>query len=514
MFNTSHLRRNTFFIALIIVSSIWFLSTTFFTYQQHISFSDDIDASNFLQSIYSASEGKPLIINSQPWLSTCWPESICPSSFLSSHFDPILFFFTPIVYIFPSILTINILQNLLLALSAIPLYLFSRRYISAQVSFAVSLSFLLNPLVIALTVNQFKTEAILIFFLFTTVYALFSSKWKLFTISSFFTLICIEFTPFLLIALIPFYVYQTRKPKSWQFIYILVCILYYVLTGYFQDYFGLMSSSIYGYYWHILDAPTVAHVPLQIIFHPDLALQALNSSLNLKTNWLLLLFTSSAGLSLLNIPSYFLLLPWLTLSLFSDYYLFFSPYGFYSAFIVYGVFFPLVFSLKTIGKTLIKFTPHVRIIFTFLLILTSSIGLSQSIYYNSLLAPSHYSNSTTISWDSTFSIIPFDASVLSTVDVFSHIATNINSMQIAFINSTETHNRFLIILDKKHFDYIVINNVSTNYYVKDAVSLILNKLICIPNNHYTELISKDGLVILHYTQSIQPQQSVCSWINQ
>jgi Predicted membrane protein len=102
---------------------------------QWLNFLDDYDFGNYVQALSSVWYGKPLWIMSQPWYQNGFPQHPEPSSFLSSHFSPFLFLLVPFAHSPPALLVI---EDVSVALAAIPIYLLSMKVLQSQrLSFAL-----------------------------------------------------------------------------------------------------------------------------------------------------------------------------------------------------------------------------------------------------------------------------------------------------------------------------------------------------------------------------------------
>jgi hypothetical protein len=267
----------------------------------------------------------------------------------------------------------------------------------------------------------------------------------------------------------------------------------------------LSSISLYGFAWNIIGASTPSQIPVAIILHPTLALQALSFQWQLKLLWLFLAFGSTYFISLyFDPPSLFLVAPWLIVSLVSDFTQFYSPYAFYFAFIAFAIFLSSIYAFEK-AATLF---PRLKVWLVLGLIMTTFAGASSSIYLYAYTPISHVGS--TSSWDSVISQVPSSASVITTTDLFSHLATNTHAFQIAMEpNSSQDYSRYLNVISRSHFTYVLLDNSTTNLYDSTATNFLLVNLVC--RGDYHQIASAPGISLLEFTQVAVSRPAVCSW---
>ena len=104
--------------------------------------------------------------------------SINPPSYFGDHFAPILILLTPIYYFFQNEITLLFLQATFIGISAFPLYLISKRYLSEKWSALLIFSWLLNPFIGSLMLFEWHIISILPFLLLLFWYFFLNNRLK------------------------------------------------------------------------------------------------------------------------------------------------------------------------------------------------------------------------------------------------------------------------------------------------------------------------------------------------
>lgn len=139
-----------FYILLFSIFSIWKYSN--FLY-------NNIDLAIFNQVFYNSSYGR--------WFAF----SIHPNLYLGDHFTPILIFLIPLYFLFKHPTTLLILQTIILALTAIPIFLIARQAkLSPFLSSLLAIIWLLNPILHNITLFEFHILPIAILTLLLAFY--------------------------------------------------------------------------------------------------------------------------------------------------------------------------------------------------------------------------------------------------------------------------------------------------------------------------------------------------------
>lgn len=274
-------------------------------------------------------------------------------SYLGDHLELALLFVIPFYLIFKSALTLLFIQTLLIGLSAWPLYLIAQKILEKKpqalkniLALVVALSFLLNPFLQNINLEEFHIAPFLIFFFCWTFYFYLQKNYKLFGLFFLLTLITREDASLTLGALSLVALWEYKKDlwpqKKWWL-------------------YPMLFSGV----WFLLSLFVVGH------FNPDSGYRYLllyNISWNNPLSWL----TKFLAWQNLIIPLGFLL-PCLFLPLLRPKYLFLALptflqvslisgdntslvfYTHYQTFLILPVFLALIESLKTLSdKTKFK----------------------------------------------------------------------------------------------------------------------------------------------------------------
>ncbi len=168
--------KDPYFLTMFVISSLFALMFAYFSIIKYLS----LNASGF-----------DLGIESQIYASTMhghfFYSTLIGESFLAEHFSPIVFLIYPIYVLFPSPITLLILQALAISSSAIFLFLLLRyllgknidRNISGALSIALSVSYLLSPLTESPISFDFHLMVFLNLFVFAAYYFFIKKRWIL-----------------------------------------------------------------------------------------------------------------------------------------------------------------------------------------------------------------------------------------------------------------------------------------------------------------------------------------------
>lgn len=283
-----------------------------------------------------------------------------PASLFSGHFSPILLVLLPVYAAFPSLYTLVVLQTWAIAIAALPIYLLGQRLLgSNRVAFVFALVFLLNPATQGVNWFDFHSEAFLPLTFGAALYFYEARSWRGFFLASLAALSTIEMAAVLL-ALIAiaglgsetWSVKVRRENPDRPRIYVLLgtlslsaawSVLAWAAVGALGPPTGFWSGD--AGYWSILGASNLPSVPLQVLLHPDLAVSALLYDGTLKAWYLIVLFVPLQFLTLRSPRSTLYCLPWLGVSLFSNYRSYYLVGNQYPAFVLPFLFYGAIVGL-------------------------------------------------------------------------------------------------------------------------------------------------------------------------
>jgi uncharacterized membrane protein len=184
---------------LIIVYALVFSSLTVL---KHLSFnSTAYDLAIYDQTIWGYSRGK-MIFN-----------TVRETNLLGDHVHPILFFVAPFYWVYSSPLTLVILQSVVLALGAIPLFLIAKKYLGEKSALLIVLAYFFYPSLQYPNLFDFHPTTFAVTFLFLALYALDEKKYPLMFFSLVLVGMCKEFLPLYLVSFGLFLLFFRKKRK-------------------------------------------------------------------------------------------------------------------------------------------------------------------------------------------------------------------------------------------------------------------------------------------------------------
>ncbi len=276
-------------------------------------------------------------------------------SLFGGHFSPILLPLLVPYALFPSPFALVVIQSWAIALAAAPVYRLSQKLAGSDfIAFVFALVFLLDPATQGVNWFDFHPEAFLLPTLLAALYFLESRRWRWFLFFSFLALATIEVASVLVgimalsgLASELWAAWRARRTHDRAKVVVLASlslasVAWTFLAGAVVQAFNPGATYLaYGVgYWDVLGASGVASVPLQIVLHPDRALNALAYDGSLKLWYLIVLFVPTQLLTLKSPRAVLCCLPWLAVSLTSNapaYYLVGNQYPSYILpFVFYG----------------------------------------------------------------------------------------------------------------------------------------------------------------------------------
>jgi uncharacterized membrane protein len=287
-------------------------------------------------------------------------------SFFGIHFAPILFFIVPFYALFSGPATLLVIQSLVLALGAIPLYLLAKEKINRVSGVVFSLCYLLNPLLQGVNSYDFHVEAFFPLLMLLSLFYFEKKNWPRFFVSLVLSLMVMEQISYI-VAFLGFYVLWTFKGRILSEIRahridvrsVAVPLLTFALgIGWFffsQFIIGTINPNPppelrAGQNFAVLGVDEPRNIPLYVLMHPDKAWNALTFDFYSKFSYLLFAFAPLMFLSILSPVVLIAALPWFGIFLVSSY----PPYyqmGFqYSALIIPFIFFSAILGMTKVAK--------------------------------------------------------------------------------------------------------------------------------------------------------------------
>ncbi len=200
MFNKYLLVVNNLNVIPILLSILFFLIFSFQTINRHLNFnSHAFDLGIYTQVIYLYSQGQLAY------------SSLKHMILLADHFGPILILFAPIYKLFPSAITLLIIQALFVSLSSIPIYLIARdRLKSTLLSLLITLGFLTSVGITSAIIFDFHLATISVLPLSLILYCWCFKKWRAYFIFLVLSVLFKEDVPLLLLGLGIFELFQKQ----------------------------------------------------------------------------------------------------------------------------------------------------------------------------------------------------------------------------------------------------------------------------------------------------------------
>ncbi len=455
-------------IVYIIIFSI-FLSFTHYAFSTYAW-----DTGIFNQVLWSTINGKPFYYTLEPFIST-------DNNFLATHFAPILIIILPFYAIYPGVETLFLIHSTVIAIGALAVYKLAGLIIkNDKYATILAFTYLLNPLVIGVSVEWFHLEDFFMTFALFSIYFFFKRSWKLYIAFMMLTLISIEYAaiPLLFFGISILLLWKRNKNYDkntfyFSIITIALAIIWFLLARNFQTMLGHSAEGIVKS-WRVLGAESLEQVPIRVLQDPIAVWNALTYDWGYKSIYLLMIFAPLLFIALLK-PLYFLpALPWLLAAMLSNFEPHYVIWTHYSSFIIPFLFLATIFGIKDLidnGSALFtkKFIILIQISVLIVSIITIILG---ALIYSPIM---NFDNQHNASLKNILSLVPNNASVLTQNNIFPHLSSRFEAYTIpsptweGFSSiSVEMLNN---VLDKKP-EYIIVD-----LKAKDKGSLAVAELI-------------------------------------
>jgi uncharacterized membrane protein len=447
-------------------------------------------------------------------------------SLFGIHVSPLFFLLAPIYFIFPRPETLLIIQSFVLAAGAIPSYYLAYNIIGTKkwgIMFA--LAYLLNPVIIGINWSEFHPEAFIPLAILLVIHYYLQNSWKKLTVSLIFALSIVGEVALILALLALYFMYSTfrqthqiKQKKSnnlflltiiflLSLIWFLISILIkHSFNPFFPLYFGNTGS------WRILGAKNILEIPAILLLNPDRAIEALYYDWENKVYYLLILFGSYGFLSFFSLRALFPAIAWLIPSLLSDNPAYYSIGLQYPAYVVPFVIYSSILGVKNLSKIKnyrlnipnVKFFgkifKNIFLIFPLIFLLSSNpfFGLNLAVHEWGRYGFPVIDDSA-VSADKLSHLIPRDASILASHNLFPLISSRLNAYTIPWVIDYGTANYFAYIYELvNRVDYIFLDLF--NGWDPGRNSLILS----LTNGKFGVLGYSDGIILLKRDYAHEP----------
>ncbi len=295
---------------------------------------------------------------------------IVPScNFFGVHFSPILFLVVPIYAFYQSTETLLILQSLVLALAAIPLYrLVLLESESAKQALAFSLIYLAYPPISSMNINDFHVQAFLPLFFFFAFYYFRKGEWVKYFLFVVLALMVIEIVPLIVVFFGLYGLWINRKKLSHisDAFYLkrlsasksMICSIVTIALG--VAWFVLAKTVISAVNpaaqpnlnWASFGDP-VHDLPgllFNVLTNPIKTINTIVTPVEPKAIFLFGLFAPLAFLSFLSPPSLLIGAPWFIIAFLSNYSTYYYALAHqYVAFVAPFIFISAIYGFKRLG---------------------------------------------------------------------------------------------------------------------------------------------------------------------
>ena len=167
--------------------------------------------------------------------------TIHPTSYLGDHFELIIFFLVPFYSLAKSPITLLVMQIFFLALTVVPIYLISNKYLSPLQTLLVICLYLFNPVTWNINIFEFHILALAPFFIAWTFYFYCANKFKPFLILALLSLLVREDVA-LVIFMFGLLAILDKKSLKWILTPITLATIYFLTALQIVAYFSSANT--------------------------------------------------------------------------------------------------------------------------------------------------------------------------------------------------------------------------------------------------------------------------------
>ncbi|WP_069808208.1 DUF2079 domain-containing protein [Vulcanisaeta thermophila] len=426
------LRSNTHFRVLVILASILIALSASLSYVKYLTFNAYAwDLGIFMQSLYTTAYYHRLFYYTVELY-------MDPSgSFLGVHFSPVLFSLVPIYYLFPHALTLFITQSVLIFGASLPLYLIVRHLVGDdRTALLLSLSYLLNPGIISPIYFDFHVEAFIPMLYFLVILYLVRRDWVRFLAFTVLLLSIIEYMPIIAMMMAIPITYHIARSVGNRRVLLTVPLTFILITAVFFTTIPMAMHSLNEYkeslsVYNPLTIAGYSGNPLGFVHYalekPFMVRYYLLSDFWVKVDYYL---ETSLPLAPSILSPLWLLpaIPYIAFSIMSNYTAYFLLNFQYPLYFLPQLFTAYAFALARLRRRG-YFVALASLALTIILFLLYS-ALSPLANPNLYLYINYLNNPTVRYLYQVLSLIPRNASVLTTTNVFPHLANRIDAYVI------------------------------------------------------------------------------------
>ncbi|TEU21362.1 MAG: DUF2079 domain-containing protein [Anaerolineales bacterium] len=206
-------------LIIIIVYAAFFIA---YSLQKYAAFqTTGFDLGNYDQAMWNTLHGKPLAMTTVQSISSRW----------AAHFEPVLLLLVPIYAMFSFPQTLLILQTVIVALGAVPIFLLARRNLASDLAGLVFAAvYLLFPALQAALIFDFHVVAMAPTFLSFALWFLATRRYRLLAIMALLAMGCKEDIS-LSVLMMGVYVWLAQRQRRWGVAIIVVSGLWFALVN-------------------------------------------------------------------------------------------------------------------------------------------------------------------------------------------------------------------------------------------------------------------------------------------
>ena len=191
---------------LLIIITVYTAFFMAYSLQKHATFqTTGFDLGIYDQAMWNTLRGKLLVVTTREGVSSRW----------AIHFEPILLLLIPIYAVFSCPHTLLILQTVIVALGAVPIFLLARRNLASDLAGLVFATvYLLFPALQAALIFDFHAVAMASTFLSFALWFLATRRYRLLATMALLAMSCKEEIPLLVLAM-GVYVWLVQRQRRW-----------------------------------------------------------------------------------------------------------------------------------------------------------------------------------------------------------------------------------------------------------------------------------------------------------
>lgn len=475
------------------------------------AFTDAWDFGGFVQSLSNATQGGFFLQTIDAYFAKGFPQTEV-ISFMGLHFSPILYLLVPIYALFPYPPTLLVIQAIALSLGVFPVFWLARRELGDAASIAFSIVYLIYAPLIGIALNDFHPEAFLVPTLMFAIYFGLDKRWTLAAPFFLLALLVIEESGILVFGVVMFLLVYHRAWRNRRFLFASIlamagALAYSAIASQLVYYFGLdptgFTLTLNSENYSILGATAALGVPAAILRSPGSIVDALAYQIQYKLSFLVDLLAPVGLLPIFYPEAFLMALPWLSIAFLSNYAGYYEIYGFHQAFVLFFVFPAAIIGLKRIKLRSPRISPrllkgYLAVMLVVAVAFSATQSLPQSVY-GTTFSPSQQN----LIEDQMLGLIPPNASLLTTSDIFPHVADRID---VYTVPPSALRSGYLQVDDEilSHIQvqYILLNVGSQDGQITSETDAILASKVF--NGSYGLLGYSDKIMLLEQGYRGQP----------